>query len=143
MVHEEPPMAFDGWSCPGPTGEAFAARALLESVIGAVYLVLGGGAALDPARLKALEETLARALEGSLSRVEVSCHLQDVEQDLDTMGLDEHIDVLCRVLSSENDKEELVRIAELAAQMNGGPTREQRGLLDALERSCDQRLKRH
>ena len=59
------------------------------------------------------------------------------------MGLDEHIDVLCRVLSSEDDRDELVRIAELAAQMNGGPTREQRGLLDALERSCDQRLKRH
>ncbi|MFO0571526.1 MAG: tellurite resistance TerB family protein [Polyangiaceae bacterium] len=118
-----------------PTGFDPEAAALFEAVVESAYLVAHADGEFDAAERTAFEQVVVTACQGAVAEGQVHALIEDLSDLLGEDGLDKRIEMVARSISKVDHQQEVLRVAALIAQVSGGVSDVERGVLTALQKA--------
>lgn len=122
----------DGAEATIPTGFDPLAASLFEAVIEAAFLVAHADGDFDVTERETFERVFHEACHNTVQRGDVSALLEDLAEQLHEDGLDRRLEMVASVVRTDEQKQEVLRIAALMAHISGGVAESERQVLDQL-----------
>ena len=122
----------DGAEATIPTGFDPLAASLFEAVIEAAFLVANADGDFDVTERDTFEKVFHEACHNTVQRGDVSALVADLEDQLQEDGLDRRLEMVASVVRTDEQKQEVLRIAALMAHISGGVDATERHVLDQL-----------
>ncbi len=115
-----------------PTGFDPEAAALFEAVVEGAYLVANADQHFDDVERTAFQHVVLSACSGRVLERQVTALLADLKDQLSEDGLEKRVRMVARTINKPEHGREVLRVAALIAQVSGGISQEERGLLGRL-----------
>jgi tellurite resistance protein len=115
-----------------PTGFDPHAAALFEAVVESAYLVANADGEFDDLEKSAFEHVVIHACAGNVAERQVAALLADLHDQLHEDGIEKRIDMVARTITKPEHAREVLRVAALLAQVSGGVSAVERGVLATL-----------
>ena len=122
----------DGAESTIPTGFDPLAASLFEAVIEAAFLVANADGDFDATERDVFEKVFHEACHNTVQRGDVSALVADLADQLEEDGLDRRVEMVASVVRTSEQKQEVLRIAALMAQISGGIDHTERSVLEKL-----------
>lgn len=122
----------DGAESTIPTGFDPLAASLFEAVIEASFLVANADGDFDATEREAFEKVFHEACHNAVQRGDVSALVADLEDQLQEDGLDRRLEMVASVVRTDEQRQEVLRIAALMAHVSGGVDATERQVLEQL-----------
>ena len=110
----------DGAESTIPTGFDPLAASLFEAVIEAAFLVANADGVFDNTERETFEKVVAEACQNTVQKASLHALVSDLVDQLEEDGVDQRIKMVSTVVSSDEHKLEVLRIAALMAHISGG-----------------------
>jgi tellurite resistance protein len=115
-----------------PTGFDPQAAALFEAVVEAAFLVGSADGDFDDAERQAFQHVVLAACGDRVAEGQVNALVADLADQLHEDGMDKRVQMVARTISRPEHAREVLRLAALLAQVSGGVSDAERGVLSKL-----------
>jgi tellurite resistance protein len=115
-----------------PTGFDPLAASLFEAVIEASFLVANADGVFDETERQTFEKVVAEACQNTVRPASLHGLVSDLVDQLEEDGVEQRIKWVSAVVSSDEHKQEVLRIAALMAHISGGVDQSERDVMSKL-----------
>lgn len=115
-----------------PTGFDPVAASLFEAVVEASFLVANADGEFDDKERQTFEQVVAEACQNTVQRSELSALVSDLEDQLREDGVDGRLEMVSRIIRTDEHAIEVLRIAALMAYISGGVDDSERQVMEKL-----------
>jgi tellurite resistance protein len=115
-----------------PTGFDPQAASLFEAVVEAAFLVANADGIFDETERSTFERVVAEACQNTVQPGSLHSLVSDLVEQFEEDGLDRRVQMVASVVSSQEHKLEVLRIAALMAHVSGGVHDSERRVMDKL-----------
>lgn len=122
----------DGAESTIPTGFDPRAASLFEAVIEAAFLVANADGVFDETERQTFEQVVHEACQNTVQRADVAELVSDLLDQLKEDGVGQRVKMIASVVSDDQHKVEVLRIAALMAHISGGVDASERQVLQQL-----------
>lgn len=119
----------DGAESTIPTGFDPRAASLFEAVVEASFLVANADGDFDETERQTFEQVVHEACQNTVQRADVAELVSDLLDQLEEDGVDGRVKMISAVVSTDEHKLEVLRIASLMAHISGGVDASERAVL--------------
>ncbi len=115
-----------------PTGFDPNAAALFECIVEAAYLVANADGVFDDAERSAFHQVVLEACRGAVTSEQLEALLADLGDQVAEDGVDKRVDMICRTVTRDDHRREVIRIAALLAHVSGDVSDSERQIIAKL-----------